>query len=1023
MMSASTPFMRQVVEQYTTPGELPNLAEYCFVFPNRRSATFFKRYLTERLDEIDVPAFMPTFTTISDMIGRYSHGAEAGRNELLFALYDTYRRLLAEKNRLEQLPEFDRFRFWAEMILNDFNDVDLYMADAAELFKNVKDLKEIAADYLSPEQKEVVNRLWGDADYTSGDHQDVERFWIHTLNSSGKDDSVTYKFLKLWELLYPLYVEFRKRLRRQGLTYSGMAYREATEKLRSLDASDLPYRRYIFVGFNVLSTSETLIFDRLRDIGCADFYWDFSSPAFFNDYGALKGHPRLLASMINFHNRATLFVGKNILRYPSLHPFPFEVESRPRITVTAVPGNTAQTKETQAILSRWSENPEIIPHPEDAIDTCVVVNDENLFIPMLHSIPESISTVNITLGLPMRQTETATLMSAIISMQLRKRRLKGEINFYYEDVLAVVNHPLVLGVLPLESTGLQKLLQAHKMYNVECPRIAEEFPELGFIFSPVSDSGNSEEVFGYMKNLIDTLSEKIYQNIEAGTPVEGSNRHLAILEYYRKELTELHRLAGLYAIEMNQSSYFHMIEAFINSSTLNFIGKPLRGLQIMSLLETRTLDFRNLIMLSMNERIFPRKHFAKTFIPNSLRKGYGLSTIEHQESMFAYYFYRLLTRAERVELLYDSRTSGISSGEMSRYIYQLKYLRPYPDIKFRTIDFKSSSFESRVVEVKKNPVEMARFLEGGDKRLSASAIKSFAHCPLEFYFKYVQGWNADTDINEYMGAITYGNVVHNVLQNLYENVRGENDMVKITPEVLDAMKSMRHPVNRLNMIEFLVQKKINTLFHHLPKEKELMPLTGESKLLGSIMVKAIHRLLEQEKKFTPFYFWQAEYSKTFVWEIVPGLKVNFRMDIDRIDYIETSDSYRFIDYKTGKDETDVAGISTLLSSTKNYAAVFQLLTYAEGFCALNKRDYDIQPMIYRLQSIVTDGLNPVRYTKGKKKYILHCQKDVRDEFVPYLRSIVEEIFDEEKPFTQVKDTNKCSYCTFAGICGRIPKED
>lgn len=1020
----TVPFLRQVVDQYTTSVELPYLAEYCFVFPNRRSATFFKRYLTEKLDEMDVPAFMPSFTTISDMIGRYSHGAEAGRNELLFALFDTYRMILSDRGRLEQLPDFDRFRFWAEMILNDFNDVDLYMADAAELFKNVKDLKEIAADYLSPEQKDVVARLWGDGgEYASGSHEDVERFWLHTMPTAENEESMSSKFLKLWELLFPLYTEFRKRLRRKGLTYTGMSYREAAERLRQIEAHELLFKRYIFVGFNVLSTSETLIFDRLRDIGCADFYWDFSSPAFFNDYEELTEHPQLRSSMINFHNRATLFVGKNIMRFPSLHPFPFIVETKPSIIVTEVPGNTAQTKEASAILQRWSRDNDIMPHPDDALDTCVLVNDENLFIPMLHSIPESIGAINITLGLPVRHTETASLMSAIISMQLRKRRVRGEINYFYEDVLAVVNHPLILGVLPYESAELQKSLQKQKLYNVEAAVLIEKFPETSFLFSPVGDSTSADQVFVYMKNLIDTLSEKLYSNKEVGKPVEGRDRHLAILEYYGKELDELRRLTEIYSIDMSHASYFHLIESFVNSSTLNFIGKPLRGLQIMSLLETRTLDFRNLIMLSMNERIFPRKHFAKTFIPNSLRRGYGLSTIEHQESMFAYYFYRLLTRAERVELIYDSRTSGISSGEMSRYIYQLKYLKPYTDITFRTVEFKSGTAESRDIVVLKKREDMARFLEGGDKRLSASAIKCYAHCPLQFFFKYVQGWNADTDINEYMGAITYGTIIHEVMQELYESLRGEHEFLKVTEEVLDTMKSFRHPVNRLNMIEYLIQKKINRLFHHLPAEKEMSPLTGESKLLGSIMVKSIHRLLDQEKRFTPFSFWKAEYSKSFVWEIVSGLRVNFRMAIDRIDYLENSGSYRFIDYKTGSDQTDVTSVTALLSDSGNFSAVFQLLTYAEGFCALEGKDYDIQPMIYRLRSIITDGLRPVTYSKNRKRHILQSQREVREEFIPYLQEVVKDIFDEDKPFTQAKDIHKCDYCAFASICGRLPKEE
>lgn len=217
-----------------------------------------------------------------------------------------------------------------------------------------------------------------------------------------------------------------------------------------------------------------------------------------------------------------------------------------------------------------------------------------------------------------------------------------------------------------------------------------------------------------MSILMSTLSSELRILKDNGNPVDGTDRQLAIIDYYNRQLDELRQLTELYAIEMNESSYFHLIEGFVNSSTLNFEGKPLKGLQVMSLLETRALDFDNLIMLSMNERIFPRKHFARTFIPNALRSGYGMSTLDHQESIFSYYFYRLLTRARKVKLLYDSRTSGISSGEMSRYLYQLRYLECFPDINFRSVEYVPSTAAERVISIEKRKSELDRLRKGGD---------------------------------------------------------------------------------------------------------------------------------------------------------------------------------------------------------------------------------------------------------------------------------------------------------------------
>ena len=383
-------FLRQIARRYCAPEEINNLGRYCFVFPNRRSSLFFRRYVLEEFDRLGRPAFIPSFTNISDLVARYSVGVEASRNELIFALYDSYRKVLAARGRTDQLRDFDRFRFWGDLIINDFNDVDRYLVDAGALFTNIKRLKEISADYLTPEQREIVSRFWGDVDEaTSGYPDDVDRFWMHAADD-GDDGSIRSKFLSLWEILHDIYIEFRSSLRKRGLTYTGMAYRDAAEALMHTEAEDLPFKRYIFVGFNVLSTSELKIFKRLQELGSADFYWDFSSPAFFKKrYKDLRTYADITSDKINHHNQATRFVGQNLLRFPSLYPLDIDFSdsaSEPTIEVLAVPGNTAQAKEVARIIQEGVDSGSIAD-PSDAIDTCVVVNDDSVFVPLLHSIP------------------------------------------------------------------------------------------------------------------------------------------------------------------------------------------------------------------------------------------------------------------------------------------------------------------------------------------------------------------------------------------------------------------------------------------------------------------------------------------------------------------------------------------------------------------------------------------------------------------------------------------------------------
>lgn len=1019
-------FLRQIARRYCAPEEINNLGRYCFVFPNRRSSLFFRRYVLEEFDRLGRPAFIPSFTNISDLVARYSVGVEASRNELIFALYDSYRKVLAARGRTDQLRDFDRFRFWGDLIINDFNDVDRYLVDAGALFTNIKRLKEISADYLTPEQREIVSRFWGDVDEaTSGYPSDVDRFWMHAADD-GNDGSIRCKFLSLWEILHDIYIEFRSSLRKRGLTYTGMAYRDAAEALMHTEAEDLPFKRYIFVGFNVLSTSELKIFKRLQELGSADFYWDFSSPAFFKKrYKDLKTYADITSDKINHHNQATRFVGQNLLRFPSLYPLDIDFSdgaSEPTIEVLAVPGNTAQAKEVARIIQEGVDSGSIAD-PSDAIDTCVVVNDDSVFVPLLHSIPESIGDINITLGMPKRHTEVASLMSAIIGMHGRARRVSGEQSYFYEDVLTVLNHPIVLAFAADECFAIRtELIQSH-LFTVPASLLRDNYPTMSFIFADV-DSSDSTGVCVYLNRILDTLTEKMESLLNEGRPVEGHERQLAVIEDYRNSVSEIDELCRRYGVRMEDGTYFALVESMINSDTINFSGRPLRGLQIMNMLETRTLDFKNLVMLSMNERIFPRKHYAGTFIPNALRSGYCMSTIDHQESIFSYYFYRLLTRAEKVSLIYDSCTSGISSGEMSRYIYQLKYLGCYRNVVFRSVEYQPSSPDLPQLSVKKDAGELAGLLEGGTLCLSASALKTFAGCPLKFYLQYVRRWNADDEdaVKEFMTPITYGNVVHHVAQKLFEYVRGNADTVTITDDLLERMKTMKRPGDPLTtMIEALIREEVNKEFHNLPTEKRDRPLKGQSRLLADIMTRTVCSMLEAEKSLTPFEFYRAEFGGTpFVWRLAPDLAVRFKMSIDRVDITDGGKRLRFIDYKTGSDGLLSGDMATLASRAGDhaYGAVFQLMTYAMAYTDISGDPRPVQPYIYKLSTVMSDGFKPVR--KSEAGDIIYSHLDYLGEFRPGFVELVRRIFDTDEDFSQCERGSQiCNICRFAEMCGRV----
>ena len=392
-------FLSKVAEVYIQH-ESKNLVDYCFVFPNKRSGAFFRKYLSEALKR---PILLPEIITISDIISEFSVGIEASRYEQLFILYNVY------KSISDEVVEFDRFQFWGDMILNDFNDVDRYLVDPKQLFINVQRLKEINSNYLTEEQIKIINKYWGE----NRSFDSIEKFWKHLDNE--EDNGVPRdRFLKLWEILYDIYLKFNDELTKRGLTYSGRSYKDASDRIAKCSATDLTYNRYIFVGFNVLSSSEIKIFERLQEIECADFYWDYNSLVCNCEY-----------------NKATRFLRKYVKSFPYNYNIDNEfIETLPQISIIGVPSNIGQVKETGRLLSELSAN-KTIPDIENALNTAIILPDENLFIPLIHSLPDKFKSVNITMGYPMRFTPVSALMKAIVSMQLRLRKLKGESVFYY----------------------------------------------------------------------------------------------------------------------------------------------------------------------------------------------------------------------------------------------------------------------------------------------------------------------------------------------------------------------------------------------------------------------------------------------------------------------------------------------------------------------------------------------------------------------------------------------------------------
>jgi len=976
-----TPFLRQVAQIYAA-NEADKLFTYCFVFPNKRSAAFFKHYLEECIESTVI---LPEITTISEFVTDLSPLTEANRYEQLFTLYDEYRK------QPDVDIDFNKFVFWGDMLINDFNDVDRYLVDPQSIFINIRRLKEISANYLTEKQISVIKRFWG----IQLPLNDPEHLWNH-IEYADKPPAKS-KFIKLWQILLPLYEAYTKRLRAKGLATQGMLYRHAAESLSPDANTDIPYSRCIFVGFNVLTTSEYKIFSRLQKRKKADFYWDFDSP---------------MAKIP--HNRPGRFISRNMRDFPSLYPMPEQkCDHIPHTEIIAVASQIGQTKVAGKQISDWLQTGQI-SDTANAIDTAVILPDESLLIPMIHSVPADISSINVTMGFPIRYTPVASLMSSIISLQLRSRKryhTPENVSYFHDDVISLLANPGIHATAPEQIKTLKEIIRQRRLFNIPATLILDTVPGLYPVFAPIRDFNSLQCVTEYIRNLCSFLVNQL-------DPAEKMQR--CFIDAYSQAVEKLYDAATDFGIDMNGVSFFRLIERAVNSDSVNFFGEPLKGLQIMGVLETRALDFNNVIMLSMNERVFPRKQYTRSFIPDALRKDYGMATIDFQESIFAYYFYRLISRAQNATLIYDSRRIGGSRNSgISRYPAQLLYMFGNHDITHRNMLYPQRIFQNKDISIHKNEriINLLReFTLPEGRNLSASAINTYINCPLSFYLQYVEQYNVPDDITDYMDASTYGTIFHEVAQKFYEFL-SENSTE--TPHIITASALSRYLNPTETFVNRLVVESINRHYHRLPDDKLNEPLVGESLVLGKILCESIRAVIKADIKVAPITYIGGEVSMSARLEISPDLTVNIHQIVDRIDI---SDGIkRFIDYKTGGDHLSSPTIGHLFRTgyDNRAKAILQLLLYCHIYRTESGNDEPVHPLVYKLRTIAPKGIEPLKINRCA----IEDYHDVDAEFMAELKNKIAEIFDKNIPFTQSPSAKACIFCKFKAICNREDSAD
>lgn len=1045
--------LESVVDAYLANEPAEMLADCCFVFPNKRTGVYFHNIVNEKFAAAGRKGLHPASMPVTEFIASLADGIQADRLESMFILYNAYRHVVTQMKGSGADIDFNKFQRWGDVLMADFNDVDMSLVDAAELFPNLESLREISANYLTENQIAAIRRHWDEERIPA----EVSDFWnhiTHTLRPPGRKPPM--EFVKLWQVMLPVYEEYRKRLAEKGLFYMGMAYRQVATRLREIKAGELSFRRYVFVGFSLLTPVEKKIFSTLRDkytpdgSPVADFYWDNASPAF------------------DMPGNTGAFINRMAREYPSLHPCVEKLPGFPRISIIGVPSRVGQAKLAGEIITR------LYPHtvPESASEqeratllrrTAVVFPDETLAIPALRSIPPYIDPVNLTMGYRLRQSAAATFVSSVVKMQLRGRATArdGAGKFLTEDVLQVLTHPIIHQGAQKAAISATLRLRLMRTFTVDAaffmnPRLQELAP----VFSFVRNSDDPDAVLSYLHTLLQWTLKALSTPAETdaatsaadneelelydldGTPITPSSEtspqivDLAIAQRYFDAITHLRHLSGEYlrkdSIFLADSTVFRMIERLVAGETLSFQGQPLRGLQLMGVLEARALDFDNLIIPSLNEKIFPRRHYQKSLIPPVLRKAYGMITTEHQEALYSYYFYRMISRARQVWLLYDARRGAPhGGGQMSRYLHQLIRLYRPEGLRLSLHGYPVLAPVSRGVEVKKTPEIMAvirrYFSEQEPLYLSASSINEYINCPLSFYIKNIKGYSREDSIKEWIDESTFGTVMHQALEEIYETMAGANAGRMITAQAIEQVLASPH------LIDTKVVHAINEHHHSLGKENST-PLNGAPLVVGQLIAQYIRSVLRRETDMTPFEYIAGEQvilhhitltdTDPDTGETRDTISFNIKAIIDRIDRIAHpsqpgSRLMRIVDYKTGADPTDAPSVEALFEHPQNQRAsrpkaMLQLLLYSQTLQEHRGSDEPVQPLIYSLRQVSTKSFTPLRI--GGEEVLDH--RDYVHRMSHYLIPVLRELADENIPFRNTTDLRACHYCKFQDICDR-----
>ena len=938
-----------------------DLSRIAVVFPNKRAALFLNEHLARIAGQ---PVWSPAYITISDLFRQHTDLKPADPIKLICDIHKSFTKCTGIDETL------DHFYGWGQLLLADFDDIDKNMADADSIFCNLKDIHELDdISYLDDEQKEMLKRFF--ANFSDDIESELKK-----------------RFLSLWSHFGDIYHDYNRRLTEQGIGYEGAIYR----KVASEETLHLKYDKYLFVGFNLIQKVERVLFSRLMKEGKAKFYWDF------DEYYMPTARAQQSASVPN--NTASFAA--------YLTDFPNELDNTDRDIYAnmrrpkRIRFISSSTENAQArFASNWLlENDRY----KAGRKTAVVMCDESILLPIMHSLPPEADKVNITSGFPLAMTPVASLVMLLFDLYTLGLRKKGTaFNPHYLKKLMA--HPYARH---LQEVHLKEMNDVHLK---------------GVHLKGVHLSQVHQEGIAALLQHIATLVKQV----GIATKQEGD---ALTQESVFRMFTILNRLAALADsgdLLVDNTTLRRLVSQLVGAASIPFHGEPVVGVQIMGVLETRIIDFDNVLLLSCNEGNMPKGVNDSSFIPYSIRKAHGLTTIDNKVAIYSYYFHRLLQRAGDITIAYNNSTDNGHTGEMSRFMLQL-LVESGQKIDHYSLTAKNQPTPLMPKAIEKDETALSKLEEMS--RLSPSAINTYIRCKLAFYYQYIAHIKEPDSDPETIDNRMFGKIFHRAAYLIYKDITDHSPVIEKTH--IQAYLSNRK----------LLASVVDRAF----EEEECKTNNGLQIINREVIIEYITKLLKIDQQLCPFSILAMEEEAKVYTQLsftIPsggalkgGALVSSAPDkhysltiggiIDRLDAVTDKQTgkrrIRVVDYKTGnkpssaiKSIEEVFDPKNIASKHSNYflqAILYSLIVSRSK--EWNAANDAVSPALLFIKQAATNDYDP---TLCIDKHPISDVTVYEEEFLTKLKETVADMYSPDAAFTPTDDRKKCELCPYRMLCG------